>query len=565
MKFIRIVAFCSLLFAYDHCFSQEKAVFSNFFYHNDDKTTEYDPNEEYLNPVIRGFYPDPSVCRKGEDFYLVNSSFAYYPGIPIWHSTDLVNWKQLGYVLNRKSQLDIKDVRMSRGIYAPDIKYNEQNNTFYVIYTTVDMGGNFYVKTTNPKSNHWSSPIPLPEVGGIDPSFFFDIDGKAYIVNNDAPSYPAEYDGHRAIWIHEFDVKTGKIVKGTSKVIIDKGTNPEKKPIWIEGPHLYRVNNKYYLMAAEGGTAEAHSEVIFSADSVMGPYKQCPINPILTQRNLQAGRKDAVTCTGHADLVQDINGNWFSVFLGCRPYKDDFYNTGRETFLLPVTWNDEQPVILKEGESVPMKLKKSMLRPENRDLTGNCDDFMANRLSNQWNFIRTPQDPINKWYQVGGGKLTITPRPVTLDSYGNPSFIGERVISKEYTATVHLDYLPLKEGEFAGMACFYNDEHFYTLGKTVNSKGKMVIRLSGRNKDKTFSEEQLIPNKKKLSELVLKVKQVGDKMQFSYFFQEAKAENKIEMKFSEQDATVLSTKVAGGFTGAYIGMYASTTDKDINK
>ena len=565
MKFIRVAAFCSLLFAYGHCFSQEKAVFSNFFYHNDDKTIEYDPNEEYLNPVIRGFYPDPSVCRRGEDFYLVNSSFAYYPGIPIWHSTDLVNWKQLGYVLNRKSQLNIKDLRMSRAVYAPDIQFNEHNNTFYVVYTTVDMGGNFYVKTTNPKYNHWSDPIPLPEVGGIDPSFFFDIDGKAYIVNNDAPSYPAEYDGHRAIWIHEFDVKTGKVVKGTSKVIIDKGTNPEKKPIWIEGPHLYRVNNKYYLMAAEGGTAEAHSEVIFSADSVMGPYKQCPINPILTQRNLPAGRKDAVTCTGHADLIQDINGNWFSVFLGCRPYKDDFYNTGRETFLLPVTWNDEQPIILKEGESVPLKLKKGMLRPENRDLTGNCDDFMANKLSNQWNFIRTPQEPANSWYQVGGGKLRITPRPVALDSYGNPSFIGERVISKEYTATVHLDYLPLKEGEFAGMACFYNDEHFYILGKTVNSKGKMVIRLSGRNQDKTFSEEQLIPNKKKLSELILKVKQVGDKMQFSYYFQEAKAENKVEMKFSEQDATVLSTKVAGGFTGAYIGMYATTADKDMNK
>ena len=204
------------------------------------------------------------------------------------------------------------DLRISGGIYAPDIKYNPSNGLFYVITTNVDGGGNFFVTTDNPKKGEWSDPIYLPEVRGIDPSFLFDTDGKAYILNNDAPQGKAEYDGHRAIWIREFDWKNNRTIS-QQKMIIDGGIDKSQKPIWIEGPHLYHINNTYYLIAAEGGTGPDHREVAFTSHSPFGPFVPCQTNPILTQRDLPNDRDNPVTCVGHADLVETPEGDRKSV------------------------------------------------------------------------------------------------------------------------------------------------------------------------------------------------------------------------------------------------------------
>lgn len=262
---------------------EQFAVFSDFNYRvvmaNSDEVASPD-----WAPLLPGCYPDPSVVRVGDDYYLVNSSFAFFPGVPIWHSTDLRNWERLGYVLNRREQLDLPDsLRVSGGIYAPDISYNPANETFYMITTLVDNGGTFYVTTTDPKSGQWSDPVWLPEVGGIDPSILFDTDGKAYIVNNDSPEGGALYEGHRAIRIHDFDWESGKVT-GESTEIVNGGVDMSKKPVWVEGPHLYHIGNKYFLMCAEGGTGPDHSEVMFESDNPKGPFKPCKINPILTQR-----------------------------------------------------------------------------------------------------------------------------------------------------------------------------------------------------------------------------------------------------------------------------------------
>ena len=229
-----------------------------------------------------------------------------FPGVPIFHSNDLVNWKQIGHVLDRESQLvNMQGQHTSGGIFAPAISYNPRNQTYYMITTNVG-AGNFFVKTKDPFGS-WSDPIWLPDVQGIDPSFFFDDDGKAYIVNNDAPDEKPEYDGHRAIRIQQFDVQSEKTF-GPRKVLIDKGIHPEEKPIWIEGPHLYKINGMYYLMDAEGGTGPNHSEVILRSDSPMGPFKAWDKNPILTQRHLDPNRPMPITCAGHADLVQAKEG-----------------------------------------------------------------------------------------------------------------------------------------------------------------------------------------------------------------------------------------------------------------
>ena len=315
------------------------ALFDYFTYKGNDDFYKENPlpdDESFYNPILPGWYSDPSICTNGEgDYFLVTSTFTYFPGVPIFHSRDLVNWKQVGHVLSRPSQLvNMKGQHVSGGIFAPAISYNPHNKTYYMVTTNVG-AGNFFVKTQDP-FGEWSDPIMLPEVGGIDPSFFFDEDGKAYIVNNDdAPDYKPEYSGHRTIRIQEFDVKSDKTI-GPRKILVNKGVHPEEKPIWIEGPHMYKINGKYFLMDAEGGTSTWHSEVIFRSDSPMGTFTPWTKNPILTQRHLSAERPNPITCAGHADLIQTKEGDWWAVFLACRPINNKFENLGRESFLIPV-------------------------------------------------------------------------------------------------------------------------------------------------------------------------------------------------------------------------------------
>ena len=221
-------------------FQPEKSVayFDAFSYRGmDDFYTDHplERESQFYNPILPGWYSDPSICRNGGDYFLVTSTFSYFPGVPIFHSRDLVNWKQIGHVLDRPSQLPLEGQRISEGIFAPAISYNPHNQTYYMITTNIRRG-NFYVTTRDP-FGPWSDPIWLPEVQGIDPSIFFDEDGKAYIVNNDAPEGEPRYEGHRAIRIQEFDVETGKVF-GPRPVLVDGGVNPEENPIWIEGPHI---------------------------------------------------------------------------------------------------------------------------------------------------------------------------------------------------------------------------------------------------------------------------------------------------------------------------------------
>ena len=286
--------------------SAPTARFDWFEYRGNDsvyKTLKPAANE-FLNPILPGFYPDPSIVRGADAYYLVNSSFAYFPGVPIFRSTDLVHWTQIGHVLDRPSQLNLDGAGISRGIFAPTIRYHA--GTYYMITTLIDRGGNFIVTAKNP-AGPWSDPIWLRDFDGIDPSLFFDDDGKAYIVNNGPPEGEPLYEGHRAIWIQEYDVASKKLV-GPRKVIVNGGVDLSKKPIWIEAPHILKVKGAYYLICAEGGTADQHSEVVFKATNAFGPYAPGPANPILTQRHLGEGYQFAVTSTGHADFVQTPQG-----------------------------------------------------------------------------------------------------------------------------------------------------------------------------------------------------------------------------------------------------------------
>ena len=329
------------------------ASFDWFEYTGNDPAFVDPPGPDgYLNPVLSGFYPDPSVTRGPDGYYLVHSTFSYFPGIPVFQSKDLVHWKQIGNVIDRPGMLDFNGLGLSRGVFAPTIEYHD--GIFYVANTCVDCGGNFIVTATDP-AGPWSDPVWLPDVGGIDPSLFFEDDGSVWIMNNDEPPGGSTYDGHRAIWFRQVDPETFQSIS-EPVVLIDGGVRPEDKPIWIEGPHIYHVGDWYYLSAAEGGTAVGHSQVVLRSKKLTGPYEPYENNPILTQRHLPADRPNPITSVGHADLVQDAEGQWWATFLGVRPYAGDLYNTGRETFLMPVKWKDGWPVILEDEEALILAL-----------------------------------------------------------------------------------------------------------------------------------------------------------------------------------------------------------------
>lgn len=536
--------------------------FDWFAYEGDDPvfhTVAATPSQ-YLNPILEGFYPDPSITRAGDDYYLVNSSFAYYPGIPIWHSRDLVHWTQLGHVLDRPSQLPLDSLEISEGVFAPTIRYHA--GTFYVVNTLVGGGGNFLVTATDP-AGPWSDPVWLRDVDGIDPSIFFDDDGRAYIVNNGPPVGTPLYEGHRAIWIQEYDPASRTMI-GPRSVIVNGGVDLATNPIWIEGPHLFRVDGKYLLICAEGGTGDQHAEVVFRSDSVRGPYVPYERNPILSQRQLDPARPFPITSTGHADMVQLPSGDWWAVFLGTRPYEDDSYNTGRETFLLPVRWVDGWPVITADSERVPYVHERPALpvqSPPSVPTSGNFaerDDFDSTALAPRWNTIRTPHE---RWYDLAAtpGWLTLRARPAALDERAQPSFVGRRQQHAWATASTAMIYVPSESGDEAGLAAFQNDEYYFTLAVALD-EGRTVVRLEEHAGERTDGGEVLASRPVQLSThapLYLKIRARGARYDFYYAHQP----NDWTLLKGDVDGRILSTKVAGGFVGTYLGMYAYSPSK----
>ncbi|MDD4515946.1 glycoside hydrolase family 43 protein [Massilibacteroides sp.] len=531
------------------------AYFNNFTYkgnddfYNENRLTE---PEQFYNPILPGWYSDPSVCTNGEDYFLVTSTFTYYPGVPIFHSKDLVNWKQIGHVLDRPSQLvKMEGQHVSGGIFAPDISYNPRNQTYYMITTNVG-AGNFFVKTQDPFGS-WSDPIYLPKVGGIDPSFFFDDDGRAYIVNNDGMDGKELYDGHRSIRVREFDVNTDKTV-GPWKMLVNGGVNLAEKPIWIEGPHMYKINGKYYLMAAEGGTGTNHTEVIFSGDSPMGDFTPWDKNPILTQKQLTSDRPNPITCAGHADLIQTKEGDWWAVFLACRPIDNDFENLGRETFIMPVRWSDDGfPYMTKDDDLVPMILKRKGVQRETNVTFGNFerkDDFNDPVLGMEWLTLRTPATDLYSLTEKPGS-LALYGTTITASEKKTPAYIARRMQHHKFECTTELTFNPENESDEAGMLLFKNEGNHYFFFIRQNN-GQKIIGLkqtvNHEAKETTTNSVSVKTNK------TVKMKVVSTGLTYNFFYDPG--DGNWKMLCDKIDAKPLSTASAGGFTGSTIGMYA---------
>lgn len=540
--------------------SKVPPIFTNFVYQGDDKVYNENPlnADEFYNPILQGCYPDPSITRKGDDYYLVCSSFAMVPGVPIFHSKDLVNWKQIGHVLDRPSQLKVETAGISMGIYAPVIRYNKYNDTFYMI-TTQFAGdfGNIIVKTKDPHKG-WSDPIKL-KFEGIDPSIFFDDNGKAYIVHNDAPNKGEElYSGHRVIKVWEYDLENDQVISGTDQIVVNGGVDITKKPIWIEAPHIYKKNGKYYLMCAEGGTGGWHSEVIFISDSPRGPYIPAPSNPILTQRYFSPNRENKVDWAGHADLVEGLDGKYYGVFLAVRPNETNRVNTGRETFILPVDWSGTFPVF--ENGLIPMEPKLKMPKGTINQTESNnffpngnftfTDNFSNKKLDDRWIGVRNWSEDFARITKNG---LQINPLPINVKEVKPISTLFYRQQHKDFTATVTLNYQPQSETDLAGITCYQSELFNYVYGLTQKGNGYyLVLERTEKGKSTIIASEKVDVNKP--IRLQVSAKEDGYRFNFST------DGNNFKNLGGTMSGDILSTNVAGGFTGALIGLYATSAN-----
>jgi alpha-N-arabinofuranosidase len=536
------------------------ATFDWFEYRGDDGLPKPAAGE-YANPILQGFYPDPSITRVRDDYYLINSTFDWFPGIPIFHSRDLVHWTQIGNAIDRPDQLDFKNLGLSRGVFAPDISWHD--GTFYILNTCVDCGDNFVI-TAKDATGPWSNPTWLPEInGGIDPSLFFDDDGSAWLLNNGPPPGEPLYDGHRAIWIQRFDTKTLKLT-GPRTMLLNGGVRPEEKPIWIEGPHIFRKDGWYYLIAAEGGTAEGHSQVVLRSHVVTGPYEPFAGNPILTQRDLPRERPMPITSAGHADFVETRNGEWWATFLATRPYAGDYYNTGRETFLMRVRWEDGWPRVTAPGEVIPWTARKPQLAsqpapavPTNGSFTVR-DEFGGSKLPLYWMMMRNPRE---QWWSVRGGALQLQARSVALGDNANPSFLARRQQHINSSATTVVRFRPASGGE-AGLVALQSDEFWYFLA-VGEEGGTPVIRLRRRAGPSepatgTIVKQEPLPLAAG-APLYLRADARGPRYDFSWSTNGTSWHALVK----DADGTILSTKTAGGFVGAVFGLYANQTASSV--
>jgi len=493
----------------------------------------------FRNPILSGCYPDPSICRVGEDYYLVTSTFEYFPGLPIFHSRDLIHWHQIGHVLDRASQLDLDGIRPSAGLYAPTIRHH--NGIFYVINTLVDgktKQGNFVVTATQPQGP-WSEPYWL-DADGIDPSLFFEDDGKCWYVGTHL-NEEGHYTGHTEIFLQELDLEKMKLV-GDATVLWDGAL---KGVVWAEAPHIYKINGWYYLMIAEGGTAHHHAVTIVRSKNIAGQYETYRGNPILTHRHL--GLDYPIVGTGHADLVETQNGEWWAVLLAMRPYGGYYYNLGRETFLVPVRWEDEFPIFSPGTGRVEFEYPAPNLPEHIWETSPARDDFNDAALAYHWNFLRTPRD---EFYSLSErpGFLRLKLRPQHLCEQSNPSFVGRRQQHMHFIAESVMEFTPRSANECAGLVLVQNNNYHFRF--IITWENEPVIQLIKRSNGQ---DELLASQPAHANYYFLKV--TAHEQNYSFYFS---TDGLWHTLAENVDGRILSTPIAGGFVGAYIAMYASS-------
>ena len=479
----------------------------------------------YQNPIIPGFYPDPSICHKGSDYYLVNSSFEYFPGVPLWHSRNLTSWTQTGHVLTRNSQLELGNCPASAGVFAPTIR--EHAGRFYMITTNVCLfpkGTPNFLVYTDDSEGEWSEPVYIQHMG-IDPTLFFDDDERVYYAGTGF-----DENGKQGIVLFEINVNDGTILS-------------EKKHIWYgtggrypEGPHLYKKDGYYYLIISEGGTEYGHMVTAARSRDIWGPYESCPYNPVLSHRDCD---KSIFQCVGHADLVEAVNGKWYAVFHAVRPSSAQLHHIGRETMLAKVTWKDGWPLINDQKEI------HALMGGDDQDSYSVfenefSDDFKT--VNPRWSWLRNPDMSL---YHFGDG-LSVKGTDVSLDETASPSFIGVRQSQMELTCTTEVK---LKGNGTAGVSVYHTNEHHYDLCISKTETGlKAALRRRAADM-KTVSEAAEFENTDSI-----RLQIVAERDHYTFY---AGAENEEMKEIGRGSTQLLSTEVMKGtFTGCFFALFA---------
>ena len=504
----------------------------------------------FQNPVLKGFYPDPSICRVGEDYYLVTSSFCYFPGIPIFHSRDLVHWEQIGHAIHRKEQLDYNNCAHSGGLWAPTIRYHD--GTFYIINTLVPLDSketdgkvcrNYIVKTEDIYGS-WSEAIFIEGAQGIDPSLFFDEDGRIWYTSNRVPEKEL-WLGHKEIYLAELDPVTLQI-KG-EKIVLWNGAVSNSN--YIEAPHIYKRNGYYYLIVAEGGTYTNHSVMAARSRSITGPYELCARNPIVTHRHRRLSLE--ISVTGHADLIETQNGEWWMVLLAVRPYGNFLYNLGRETFLVPIAWEEDGwPIVDNEDGLVHEKERRPKRQEAVRPGISPCDNFEGKKLSLIWNTLRHSEiDFFNLKERPGYLRVYAQTNEITENC--TSSFVGRRQQHKYFYAATAMEACLYEDKEEAGLVILQDHKyHFqFLLSKTGEAHFLRLYEIRGGCI--SLLAERKVNSVKRI---YLGVQGAEDKYSFYYGY----SEDERVLLYADADGSILSSTVAGGFVGTYIGMYATS-------
>lgn len=532
------------------------------------------------NPIIPGFYPDPSICRVGGDFYMVCSSFEVYPGIPIFHSRDLANWEQIGHAMTMENGFHVDPNTYAGGVMAPTIRYHQ--GTFYIINCNFADDGNFIVTAKDP-AGPWSEPHWLRDVPGIDASFFFDEDGKCYIMGTgDVVKHP---DGttERGIWAAEYDIEGYKLI-GEPVAIWDSALRGAGSP---EAPHIYKIGEYYYLMIAEGGTEHYHAVTVARSKTVLGWYEGNPANPVMTHR--QFGFDYPIGNVGHADFVDTPEGNWYAVMLASRTIEGIHKNLGRETYICPVLWERDWPIFSPRTGKLEWEYPADESLPWTeypREVER--DEFDQEELAMYWAFWGTPYDD---YWRIGNSRLYLKCLPhgmaEDLKGFGYPkkvgdcvSFLGRRQRQINFNVSLSMEFMP-KGAEAAGFAVMQASNHQIRVERAVAGEGSLrpdtiwqcrqqpagtqVLRLVLSTCD--FDTPPYFPNFTSktnttvLAEvpwdkesIVIRLRAVGERYVFSY------GENEVrELPLGgEVDGKLINPEKVGGMVGTLLGMFATS-------
>ena len=516
------------------------------------------------NPIIPGFYPDPSICRVKDDYYIACSSFELYPGIPLFHSKDLVHWEQICNVMTMENGFHVECSYGGGGVMAPTIRYNK--GIYYIMNCNFSHRGNYIVTAENPKGP-WSQPHWLEDVPGIDASLFFDDDGMCYVVGT-GDAWDEELGMETCgIWVAEYDIENFKMLS-KPVTIFHSAMRAAEHP---EAPHLYHVGEYYYLMLAEGGTDQHHCVAVARSKKIFEFFENNPDNPVMTHRMM--GTYAAITNVGHADFVETQKGDWYAVMLASRNIDGKHKNLGRETYICPVVWENGWPLFSPETGHLEFEYENAGLTETKYEPRSKRYKFDESEFEPEWTWWGTPYEPFFERkdsklvIKCVAQKLTEELKPASFD-FQSPRgrenfapFIALRETELDFTASCCMNFKP-KGQESAGMAIVQqmnNQYHFERICEDGTEYVQLVRYfaifdsrpyLPGFTSETKYEVVKKIPYDKE--KVVLKLEGKGK----DYIFYYGESESELR-EFAKGDSTKISTEQIGCMTGTMIGMYAT--------